>query len=354
MKTAGIWREVWRDLASGTARGSLFAFLLVLIMGALAAIDLAQVRSFTEQAEAYRDAGASISVLEAPNQIDGAACQALANIPGVNASGAIRLEEDRLTLSALPGAPVPLATVTPNFEKLLGVQTLSGGILLSDQVAESVQAISGQAINTTKGDTLVAGIYPYPADGRKPGFGYMAMLPSNENEPFDQCWAEVWPQSDQTRSLIYTALLPTKDSSNITLGQLNSSLGTAFSGISAYQNRITQYGFAVAGIAGIALGFVSVRIRRLEVASHLHAGIARKDQRRILFLETAAWVIVAAIVVESIAAIIIASDPSSDRPALFVLANRIIFAGGLSAILGALISLQQTKEHHLFSYFKNR
>ncbi|ALJ18689.1 hypothetical protein [Microbacterium sp. No. 7] len=357
MRPAGIWREACRNIVSGTTRLVLFATLLGLAVGSLVVVDLLQIRTFTDAAQAYQRSGASIAVLEAPQHIDGAACQALADIEGVRAAGAVRAEERRLTLSALPGAPVPVSSVTAGFAELLGADVDPGaGVYLSDQVAEAIQAAPGGEIATHDGPVRVVGVYAYPSDGRMPGYGYMALVPVNDGGPFDACWADVWPQSDGIPSLLYTALSPIAAGADVqvSLGQLNATLGTRFSGAADFEGRLTRFAPLAAGLVALALGFLALRLRRLEIASNLHAGIARADQRGILAVETAAWIAVAVLLAESAIVVTIAADPAADRAALLLIAQRAVFAAVVGATAGALTAWLLTRERHLFRYFKGR
>ena len=90
MRFTSITREAYRDTRSGTARAGTFGLVLALLLLALAAADLLAVRVITDAAERFRTSGASIVTLTAPDRIDGAACDALADIRGIRAAGAPR------------------------------------------------------------------------------------------------------------------------------------------------------------------------------------------------------------------------------------------------------------------------
>lgn len=357
MKVAGIWREAYRNIITGTSRVALFTVLLALVSASLAVVDLLQIRALTDAAHAYQRAGASIAVLEAPGRVDGTACSALTRVPGIRAAGAIRTEEQRLTLSLLPGAPVPVSAVTPGFPALLYAETSAGaGLYLSDQVAQSLQALPGDEVMTRSGTVRVAGVYEYPNDGRAPGYGYMSLVPVPEAATFDACWADIWPQSDATRGLLLTTLtgVAADEQANVTLSSLNPSLGAVFPGVAEFERRLTRFAPIAAGIVALGLGYVSIRVRRLEIASHLHAGVSRRDQRHILTIETGAWVLLAIALMESAIGVTIALDSGGDRVALILIAQRVVFTALIGASAGALIAWLSTHEKHLFTYFKRR
>lgn len=356
MKLSAIWREARLDVASGTSRTVLYSALLAILIGVLASLDVLQTQQILRAAADYQRSGASISIISAPGQIDPTACEALNAIDGIRAAGAVRAEQERLTLSLLPAAPVPINTVSPHFPSLLNAAITQGpGLVLSDQVVADLGVSQGSNVQTADGPARVAGTFDYPSDGRESGYGYAILIPSNEREPFDECWADIWPQSDTVRSLLYTTLTHgNTTSSQPSLGQLNTTLGTEFGGYATFEHRVTRFAPALSALGGILLGYIWLRVRRLQVASQLHAGVTRQNMRTILLLELASWTVPGAVLSLACVAVLIAGGNEGDRTSLMLLAGRVAFSALVGVTGGALIAWRLTQEKHLFAYFKDR
>lgn len=357
MRVGATWREAWRNTVSGTSRSGLYALLFASLVGGLAGIDIYQTQRLVHEAVQFQKAGASVSILAAPGQIDPAACDALNEVAGIRAAGAIRAEEKRVTLSLLPAAPVPVSTVTARFPRVLDATLLpSPGVVLSDLIVRDLGSAPGAAIDTDDGKLPVAGVYSYPLDGRKSGYGYMILMPSNDPAPFDECWADIWPHSESRRALLYTALTMTSggDGAQPALSQLNSTLGVAFDGSARFADRVTRFMALVGALLGVLVGYLWLRSRRLELASNLHAGMTRGDLRRTLEIELFLWVTPGCLIALSIVSAVILADPAAGISSMATLAARVAFATSCGVACGSLIAWLQTRERHLFRYFKDR
>lgn len=357
MRWTSILSESWRDTLSGTSRALIWGISVFLLILATAGTEILQSHAVSLAAREYTAKGASIITLQAPGQIDPTACEALNEVQGVRAAGALAIEEERLRLSVLPSAPVPVATVTASFPTLLRSDSgFRPGAVISDQVAEATGAAPGDTIASDQGELVVSGVYPYPDDGRASGYGYMILVPSNTRSVYDECWVDAWPQSDLVTGLVYSALVPAKDSQEATarLGQLNPVLGARFAGKDQFDARITRFSPIGVAAACLVLGFASVRLRRLQLASGLHAGASRRDMVGIVLVETLWWLGPAMLLSESAAIILMAGLGVIDDPAPLILTNRIIWAATVASFAGAAIGWSTTREDHLFSYFKTR
>lgn len=85
---------------------------LALTAAGMGVMDIAAGSTILDQASAYRQSGADILVLNAPDGIDAASCERLTSLTNVQAAGAIRTT-DPLTLAALPDTTTPLYQITP-------------------------------------------------------------------------------------------------------------------------------------------------------------------------------------------------------------------------------------------------
>jgi len=368
MKAASLLREVGRDLATGTTRAVTFGTCLAIIVGALCIADLGTVRDILNSEREYRASGADITILTATGRIDGNACDQLAAAEGVAAAGAIRESQARLSPRVLPDAPIPMSEISPGFRHLVGAPSRAG-IALGPEAQRALAPRPGSQLAATTGVVRVAGSYAYPDDGRRAGLSYAALVTSITQAPFDECWVRQWPQSDDVNSLLLLSMVPqvqrpngspAGDSSSDSateppsFSQLNSAFGARFAGLKSFEARVTQWAPLVAASASLVLGYVSIRMRRLQFASALHAGVARSDHLLIALVETTAWVGCGLIVAFPAAAVTAAHAALQDRETMFLLGGAILLAAGVGATLGAFVAAVLTRERHLFRYFKDR
>lgn len=357
MRGRGIWSEACRNLAVGTTRAATFAVILAITAGLLAIGDVLQVHSIVLRAREFQAKGASISVLAVPQGIDPVVCDALKDVPGIRAAGALRMETGKVTTAALPAAPIPSASVTPGFAEVLRAERPSGeGILISQEVAQTLSVQRGGSIATTGGDLTVQSVFSYPSDGRRAGYGYAVLVPTTDTRAFDECWIDVWPSSEDVSLLAHTALIPGGGSSDKAprLEQLNTTLGREFDSQGLLQQRLTRWLPLVGGLIGALVGFVSLRMRRLEIAANLHAGLHRRDERTILGIETITWVVAGGIMASAIVAYTFVCHIREMDPQLVLVAARVLLPTTASVLLGALCAWLTIREHHLFAYFKSR
>ena len=357
MKWVGLWREVGRNITSGTTGAMLFGVLAVILLGGIALSDLTVIRGLSEEGERYRSSGAAVVILRSPGGVDAAACDALGRLPGVSA-GALREVSHRLIPAALPAAGLVTLETTPGLVEVLGAAGRDGGVWLSTSTAESLGVAAGEELVLTTGTTTVAGTYPWDEnDGRRPGHGYAVLVPGPAAGLFDECWATAWPAMPGLEAWMRLSLSAVRDEDGPTAVerlQLNSTLGTRFDGPERFTSRPTGLASIWLGAAATGLGFVSVRRRRLELASELHAGISRIDLGVKILAETASWGLPAASLIVTATSLVAGSAPALDRAAL--LGHGALFAviALLGGTLGALFALLLTRESHLNRYFRTR
>lgn len=191
MKATAVISEAWRSITSGAARLTPAVLALALTAAGMGVMDIAAGSTILDQASAYRQSGADILVLNAPDGIDAASCERLTSLTNVQAAGAIRTT-DPLTLAALPDTTTPLYQITPGLAKLLDTKQdpNTTGLIASQQVAETLGTSTGGTIGLADGRTArVKGIYQYPDDERTPGYAYALMeeTPATGNAPHASC-----------------------------------------------------------------------------------------------------------------------------------------------------------------------
>ncbi|MEU0488107.1 hypothetical protein ABZ249_02685 [Nocardiopsis sp. NPDC006139] len=347
--------EVRRNLGTGTTRAALFALALAAVVGALAVADARAIVGLHQRSAEFTAAGASVRVLNVAGNVAGSACDALTGVPGIGASGALA-EDGSLRLAAMPDNPLPAYRVTPGMASVLGVRAeAASGVWVSTGTAETLGVGPGQRLETDSGTVTLAGVFDYPDDGRDSRLGYAVLVPEPAAGVFDQCWADVRPPTEEADELLRWAVRPGADPSlSVTLGQLNTSLGATFDGAAAFAERPTRFAPPAAALAGLVLGFVAVRLRRLELAGALHVGVSRRALLAGTALETAVWSL-AGLALAGCALVVAAHVGNPADPWDTVLIDvRGPVAAVLAALVGAAAATALVREEHLFRYFKDR
>ncbi|KAB7790584.1 hypothetical protein [Bifidobacterium leontopitheci] len=368
MRLRGVLSEAGRNLATGASRTALLAALLTLLLALACAADLATMRTLSGQVERYVRAGGSTYVLEASGHVDAAACDALAGTRGVQAAGALRLTDRKLTFSVLPSTGVPLTDISRGAESLFlsgnsftvrPAPADDGGVLLSREAARSMGVSRGaDAALVGGGDVWVSGVFDYPDDGRQSGFSYSALAPAAPSAAFDQCWVRAWPVPDDIESLMLTVVRGTirADSQRQpSVTQLNVSMGVSLDSRSMFDARMTRFAPLVMLAAGLALGLASVMMRRLELASALHCGVPKPALVAQMLVEAAAWTCCAVLLCGCALAVAVPwMFPPADSVAVWVAMARIGVATLAGVLVGAGAGAAMVKERQLFAFFKNR
>ncbi|MBB6170032.1 hypothetical protein HNR23_000092 [Nocardiopsis mwathae] len=355
MRPGSILSEAWRDLATGTTRAAVFAVALAAVTASLAITDARAIIALQQRAAEFVDAGAAVRILNAVDATDGAACEALSDVPSIGSAGAVS-EGTPLTLAAMPDNPVPVYEATPGMGEVLGVRPLSAdGVWIPTGVAERLGVGAGRTLETDQGPMVIAGVYDHPDDGRDSRLGYAVVVPTVAAGEFDQCWAHVWPVVDDADELIRSTVASDVDPDvSVTIGQLNTRLGASFDAAAAFSERITRAAVPGAALAGLVLGFLAIRARRLEIAGALHVGQSRRALLAAVLLETAAWS-VAALALAAFALLpAVGPNNPADPLQAFAIDIRGPAAAVPAALAGAVVALLLIREDHLFRYFKDR
>lgn len=213
--------------------------------------------------------------------------------------------------AALPSSAIPTKEVTARLTTVLRSEPVTGtGVVISDQVAGALGLSAGSALDLVEHTITVDGVYPYPDDGRRPGLGYGVLVTVPPAGLFD--------------------------------------------GATAYHHRLTRYAPVIAALAACGLGYVSLRVRRLEHAAALHARVRKRALVAIAALETSAWITPVIVLAAAFTAVKIARWPTGDTWPPIILAARIDLTAAVAGYLGAGLALAHTRERHLFRYFRNR
>ncbi|RLP83795.1 hypothetical protein D9V34_03010 [Mycetocola lacteus] len=362
LRPGALLGEILRDVCSGTSRALLFTLLCATLLIGLCLAEISTVSRVVNDADSYRRSGASILMFQAPGQIDATRCEALSALPNVNQAGAVRENPVGVKPTALPGHSIPQRDASEGFIRLITAAgstpaAVSGaGVVISDQVAAALGRRGGDTIMTGAGTIPVRAVFPYPDDGRKPGLGYTVLSPVPlDRRAFDECWIEAWPQTEEVATQLRSTLLGEGDAqTRPQLSQLNSRRGQIFPGAEAFGGRLTIAAAPAGAFAGLVIGLVMVRIRRLELASARHSGVSPGAQTLILLGEALVPVAVAVLIALTATLVQTGLPGTLDPAALRGLAVRICVVFVPAVVLGVIAGALTTRERQLFRYFKTR
>lgn len=355
MRISTIVREALANILSGTSRTIVYFSLALVVCGGLVLADALSVRGLIDEAVRYQQVGASTVTVIAPGRIDGAACDELRRADGVLEAGAVRKRAKEYSLPAVPNSPVPGYEVTVSFP--LASAGPSSGLLISGEVAEMLRLAPGDGFAIDADDARVAGVFDYPLDGRRAGFGWSILALVPENGIFDECWVRVWPENEELRTQLLQIVLPSRGDSNAgapEITQLNQTLGRSFTGQERFDARITRFAVPLVFAAGFGAALLAVRTRRLEVASNLHAGAAKRSILIQLTVEMLVWALPVAVLIWLSGFALAFGSPPEDATHLRWQEGFSAGAFLLGALLGTAASAFSVNETHFFRYFKDR
>ncbi|MBT1170473.1 hypothetical protein [Bifidobacterium sp. SO4] len=401
MRLAGMLGEAWRDLITGTSHACALAVGLACLMALLAGADWLTIAAIQKQTDEYVASGGSTWIMEYNNRIDGAACDRLASLDGVQAAGAVRQTDRKMTFAALPSTGVPVMEITPGAANVFmlsttgtgwgsgaGVQaasessaatgagvsagtlaprtsvdvagTFTGGVLLSKEAAAPFAVSTGQTLALKDGrNVTVAGVFDWPDDGRKSGFSYAALtpVPADSEAAFNQCWVRAWPETENLESLLRLAGEGTATGTEAERPQiykLNTSKGSVLDSTALFEMRLTVYAPWIALAAALVLGYIATRMRKLEMASALHCGVPKTALLMQIALETLVWAVAGVLLASPLLAWVWLENRGDEAAALTDTLLRVPVAAVVGVMLGACVAVLLTRESHLLKYFKNR
>lgn len=355
MRWTEALREAGRDIASGAGRTATFAVLFLVLVGGVAlAAELTTLQAITA-ARAYVESGSATYVMKTQKRIDGRSCDALESLPNVTAAGAIREDAELLVPSTLPQTPIASFSMSPGFRDLLAARgdATRAGVALSEDVAGTLGADVGDDVATAHGSTPVNSVFAYPDDGRDSvlAFSALAVIPLGE-DPFDACWATIWPHDESAVAALGRTVLPRAGSSadRPVLSQLNQAHGLEFTSPRAFGSDSATL---LAVFAGAVLGAAHVFRRRLALASDRHIGVGRLPQ---VITQTGQCVIWASLgAAGALSAVLVSLPPQDADRGPLLTASVLVLAGGAgSAVTACGVTTCLIRESSLFRYFKNR
>lgn len=379
MSAPAVLREATRDVSTGTSKFLLYFLVYLALLGLLTAHEVTSVSAVIDAAQRFQQAGTNVRIVSSAGRVDGAACVALADNYEVSAA-AVRQLPGQFRAATMRSVPLPQYVATPDIESVLGVERWGAGdgargsrvpggagdavgahgrsdsgVFVGSQVLDQF----GEGLRMLAGDPeelTIAGVYPYPDDGRTPGYGFAVVIPEpTSSEPYDECWVKSWPEIPEVNGLLHSVVIPSEksDAASPDLSQLNTTLGRTFDGAAMFNNRMSRFDTYVALLTGATIGFFAVRSRRLELASALHARVGRGSLTFTQLLQQCVWIALASGVISAVTAVFASYYPD-DAGSLLGIAARVIGLGAVGVLAGVVGAAVTIRERALFVYFKQR
>ncbi|MBT1162634.1 hypothetical protein [Bifidobacterium sp. SO1] len=372
MRIGSIVSECVRDIESGTTH-AVAMMLAVLCSGLLlGGYEAVGVVGLETQAVTRINALADTRMIIASGDlIDGTVCDRLPDAAnGPDASGALRAG-DQVTPLSTPGKDIASYEVTPGLLRILAAgdrqanasstpvsDTVdASGIWVSTDLADDFGLTVGSRLATDHGGATVAGVFAWPNDGRDTRLAYALVVPvSASAAPFGECWARQWPASGQTDNLLYSTVIVSGESTGGQAGVMavNKGFDSHYDAHDSYTSRMTRWMPCAGLAAGLLIGVVGVRRRRLEYAGALHCGQSKGAQLLGIGLETLTWSGLGTISACSLIAAYCWRMAAGDPVAILLSAIRAPLALFAASMLAAVLAGLFVRESQLFRYFKTR
>lgn len=354
MQIRSIVSEALQNVSTRNSKPLLSVLIFTLVVGALAIFDTYTLRGVIADARAFEASGATVRTIASTQGINGEACENLASLAGVRASGALR-QAGTITASTMPGTSIPLMRVSPNFISLLSntEPNSPGGFYISAELASTLSLAAGDEIALDVGSATITGVYEYPDDGRQAGLSWAAVETGMASERYDACWVDIPRSTGEDASLLLTAvtIAPVETP---TLSQLNTRHGENLDSVKLAAERASLLAVPAALGLGLALGFAFKRVRRMEFASALHVGVPKPALMLQVVVEDLVWAFAACMMLIPLTYAFVVPELAIDHGALMSSALRIIWLGLLGVILGSLAGIATIRERSLFRFFKDR
>lgn len=354
MQFRELQREVHRNIRSGTTKALIMALCCLAVLGGSIILEAFAVANILKSQKTFKESGAAIWMIQGENRINPSSCLAMKSVPGFQGAMLVRTTESP-HLDALPASTSPAYEVAGDFNQLLRIDspTAAGGLLMSEQLAGYFDASSGSTISVADKPVTVDGVYEWPTDGRRDFLsGSLAMATPALGE-FDECWVEIWPVAPGTEDLLNVVLEPGEGPTQLT--QLNARKGPGSATQTLLDERPTAALGYAAPLAGFVLGFIAIRLRRLEIASSQHAGAPRSLLAIQMAAETAVWALTSALVTLAAVQILASTmSPPGESQVTSLQTLPALVAGHTALLLGAILGTLSIQKSALLKYAKDR
>ena len=354
IRVRSVVGEGRRNVSANRIRSLIHGAVLSAIIATSALLDTLTIAGLELQAQTFRAAGGATRVLSSPDAVDRLRCESLPAAAGFDASGSLAQGQSIALLE--PGSSaIPVYEVSPGLASRLGiVDTGLGGVYVATTFAAELGADRGTVLMTRGGPVHVLGTFaPGPRDGGSSRLSSALVSIVPATGAASECWADTWPASRDRDPLLLTALAPDAPSKETSVDPLNPVVGQEFAGAAAFADRTTRYAPAAAVVGALLLGAAYARIRRLELASSLHAGASRLFVTGTMLIE-AALVGLPASVMAALSygglVALLGTDVGTLLPALALSAGTVV----ATFVVGVAAAASSVRESDLFALFKAR
>lgn len=348
--------EAWRNLATGTTRALSAALALTLILAALAELEIATTGALVDRVRAFVAAGASTYVISADDNIDAAACSRLAVTGVLDRAGALRVAAP-VTLTAMPWSPIQMMEVTPGLLDLIAPtrrEPAGQGVYASTDLADTIAPLANSRTVSVPPMTVL-GTYAWPDDGRPAPLQYAALAPAPATGAFDQCWARATDPTVDGSYLLRSVLIRTpSDPTQVTLTQLNSSLGAKLTARDDFTVRPSRWAWAAAALGGLLLSMVLVWLRRVELAAGRAVGVPLASQLLGALLEAGVWSVAACLLSAPYVLMRANAVAASDQTWVALLAVPIGLGALCGVAIGTLLAVALVSRRPVEAYLRTR
>ena len=273
MRLRSILSEAMRNVGAGNAH-ALALFVAVLLGGMLlGGYEAYTVVVMEHEAMARVQAMADVDTVVG-GTVDGGACDRLAQSSGVPIaqSGAVRTGEE-ITPLFTPNNALQSFEVTQGMLSLIASNGAvaspidTSGIWVSTDVARDFGLTVGSTLATDHGNATVAGVYPWPNDGRDTRFAYAFLVPrAAVLGDYNECWIRQWPRSEPASNLLYSTLRVGNGQNQAGVVALNKGFDAHYDPYATYMARTTRWIPFLAALLGLAIGVIARAHRRLRCA----------------------------------------------------------------------------------------
>lgn len=363
MRLRSIISESLRNISCGASRA--FALMLAVILAGvlLGGAEAVSVVALENEAVTRIRANADVATIVG-GTVDGVACERLSEAGGgPSISGAMR-NGPEVEFLATPGKSLGSYEVTGGVIDLLasgttGMRSDTSGAWVSREVAQDFGLAVGGRVQTNQGDISIAGVFDWPNDGRDTRFAYALVVPASASDgDYQECWAKQWPTSDGLDTLLYTTASPANASdgtqSQPGVTRLNKGFDAHYDAQATYLTRMTRLMPYLASAAGVLIGVVAVRRRRLEYAGALHSGQSKGAQLLGILTETMIWCGTGTICTCMLLAAYCARAVPSDTITVLMGSIRMPLALLAGTVAAVVITGLTIRESQLFRLFKHR
>ncbi len=301
MRSSGFWNmraiaaEAYRNLASAEGRTLLLVLITAILVGSIAAAEVALVSKVTRFQQSFSEAGGYVLVVEAQTGIETASCKSLAEIDGIATSGGFR-QSGHTALPQAVQTRLPLGTATSGFLATVDPAQQSHRTVVPDTaIGETIAKSFGITLNSTLhfADGVQQRVTDVLSSARNPSIGRAVIVVDDKYPTSDQCWVEVDRAVDEwAEDALLAMLAPIDTSSSVT--RVVEAGDFAFNPIEEIRTRPQRIAWPFVGLLIAAVAWLTTWFRRSEFSIYRALGCGGMHIVALVLVEGFSVVIVGA------------------------------------------------------------